>query len=207
MQTVRSIDQNPVRRRPQFASSREDSTASSQENDARPNESRNSHDNTARSSEPNTVKDSESFYSLALTQWKLNTNAHFTRVAGCITTQFYGHQFRGKPTLAFNARIDNAPRKERDFYTKADPEIDTWMSILGKPRSVFDLEAFVKKFPNIDADVAKLRKIVRCRVLHESCPVVITKMQLARQSEEARKRKSESEPGKLNIKHRASRRK
>ena len=239
-----SIDQNPVRRRPQIASSPEGSTASSQENDAQPNESGNSRENTVRSSGPNTVqppaemgnahktsstyphedsgrqpqiavcrensvrkpisegeetndqedgndaKDSESFYSLPPTQWQHNTNAYFTRVAGCITTQFYGHQFKGKPTLTFNARIDNAPGKERDFYTKVDPDIDTWMLILAKPGNVFDLEAFVKKFPNIDEDLAKLRKIVRCRVLHESCPVVITKMQLARQSEEARKRKS-----------------
>ena len=51
-----SIDQNPVRRRPQIASSPEGSTASSQENDARPNESGNSHENTARSSGPNTVE-------------------------------------------------------------------------------------------------------------------------------------------------------
>ena len=43
------IDQNPVRRHPQIASSAEGSTASSQENDAQPKESGNSHENTARS--------------------------------------------------------------------------------------------------------------------------------------------------------------
>ena len=71
----------------------------------------------------NDAKDSESFYYLPPTQWQLNTNAYFTRVAGCITTQFYGHQFKGKPTLAFNARIDNAPRKERDFIRKRIPRL------------------------------------------------------------------------------------
>ena len=155
----------------------------------------------------NHANDSKGFYSLSPTQWQLNTNAYFARVAGYITTQFYGHEFKGKPTLAFNARIDNAPRKERDFYTKADPNIDTWMLILAKPRNVFDLEAFVKKYPNIDGHLAELRKIVRCRVLHESCPIVNMKMQLARQSDEARKRKATCEPLKLNIKRRASRRK
>ena len=100
---------------------------------------------------------------------------HVNRVAGLIKTKFFGERFTDKPTLAFRTRMDNARRKEKNFWTKADPFIDTWILIFGQVREVFDLEAFdleafVRTHPGIDEPLAELRRLVKRRVLHEDCP-------------------------------------
>ena len=68
------------------------------------------------------------------TQWQLNTDTYFSRVAGNIISHFYGNLPKGRPTLAFRQRMENASRKEKDFWTKADPDIDTWLLIFGQVR-------------------------------------------------------------------------
>ena len=117
-------------------------------------------------------EDSLDCYEPAPTQWQLNTTVYFNRVAVLIKTKFFGERFTDKPTLAFRTRMDNAHRKEKDFWTKADPFIDTWILIFGQVREVFDLEAFVRAHPGIDEPLAELRRLVKRRVLHEDCPVV-----------------------------------
>ena len=57
--------------------------------------------------------------------------------------------------------MENAPRKEKDFFTKADPYIDTWYLIRGMVRPVFDLEKFVETYPNLDSDLNELRCVQR----------------------------------------------
>ena len=74
--------------------------------------------------------------------------------------------------------MENASRKEKDFGTKADPDIDTWLLIFGQVREVFHLESFVKKYPNVDVLLSDLRRIVRRQVLQEDCPVVTMKRKL-----------------------------
>ena len=74
--------------------------------------------------------------------------------------------------------MENASRKEKDFWTKADPDIDTWLLIFEQVREVFNLESFVKNYPNVDVPLSDLRRIVRRQVLHEDCPVVTIKRKL-----------------------------
>ena len=105
-------------------------------------------------------------------------NTYFTRVAGNIISNFYGNLPKGRPTLAFRQKMENASRKEKDFWTKADPDIDTWLLIFGQVREIFHLESFVKKYPNVDGPLSDLRRIVRRQVLQEDCPVVTTKRKL-----------------------------
>ena len=36
-------------------------------------------------------------------------------------------------------------KRERDFWTVADPEIDAWMLVPGQTRDVFDIHGFVNR--------------------------------------------------------------
>ena len=141
-------------------------------------------------------EDSLDCYEPAPTQWQLNTTLYFNRVAVLIKTKFFGERFTDKPTLAFRRRMDNAHRKEKDFWTKADPIIDTWMLIFGQVREVFHLETFVRAHPAIDKPLAELRRLVKRRVLHEDCPVVKINQVIAENKERRV----------LNIKRRTTRR-
>ena len=134
-------------------------------------------------------------YFLSPDSYQLNDDVYFRRVAGMIKTKFYGQELKGKPVLAFAARMENAHRKERDFFTKADPYIDVWYLIRGMVRPVFDVEKFVEKFPNLQNDLFELRKHVHCRVLYDSCP--LTKI---RNSLLQKRQASKQEPIQLNIK-------
>ena len=59
----------------------------------------------------------ELFFFHTPTQWKLNTYTYFSRVAGNIISHFYGNLPKGRPTLlAFCQRMENASRKEKDFW-------------------------------------------------------------------------------------------
>ena len=146
-------------------------------------------------SEEECYEDSLDCYEPAPTQWQLNTAVHFNHVAGLIKTKFFGERFTEKPTLAFRTRMDNAHRKEKDFWTKADPFIDTWILIFGQVREVFDMEAFARAHPGIDEQLAELKGLVKRRVLHEDCPVVKINQVIA----ESKGRRV------LNIKRRATR--
>mgnify|MGYP002803388408 CR=1 FL=1 len=97
--------------------------------------------------------------------------------------------------------MENAPRKERDFFTKADPYIDVWYLIRGMVRPVFDLQKFVEKYPNLQHDLFELRKHVHCRVLYDSCPVTKMSKSLA-----LKRQASRQEPAELNIKRRRKQR-
>ena len=151
------------------------------------------------------ARDSDGFYFSSPTPWQINTDMYFRRVAAYIETKFYGQEFKGRPTLAFRTRMENAPRKEKDFLTKADPYIDTWFLIMGKTREAFDLQSFVRAYPNIEGSLAELRRAVGRRVLHEDCPIVKMKESFAMQSDKATtmppsKSKDNRETTRLNIK-------
>ena len=151
------------------------------------------------------ARDSDGFYFLSPTPWQINADMYFRRVAAYIETKFYGQEFKGRPKLAFRTRIENVPRKEKDFLTKSDPYIDTWFLIMGKTREAFDLQSFVRAYPNIEGAMAELRRAVGRRVLHEDCPIVKMKERFAMQSDKATttppsKSKDNRETTMLNIK-------
>jgi hypothetical protein len=102
----------------------------------------------------------------------MNSDVYFCRVAGYIVTKFYGEKLKRKPTLNFRARLENAPRNKKDFWTNPDPYIDTRVLIMGEARAAFDLEAFVRTYSHTNVKIAELRKVVKRRVLHEDCPIV-----------------------------------
>ena len=146
--------------------------------------------------------DSDEFYfaSPSRDKWQLNDDTYFRRCAGLIKTKFYGRKFTGKPVLAFATRMENALRKEKDFFTKADPYIDTWYLVRGMVRPVFDLEKFVEKYPNLDRDLNELRNLVRCRVFNDSCPLV-----KIRNSITLKRQAASVQPSPLNVKRRRTR--
>ena len=80
--------------------------------------------------------------------------------------------------------MDNDHHKEKDFWTKANPFIDTWILIFGQVRKVLDLEAFVRAHPGIDELLAKLRRLVNHRMLHEDCPIVKISQVIAKKTKE-----------------------
>ena len=51
--------------------------------------------------------------------------------------------------------------------------IDAWMLATGRKRDVFDIDAFVKREPNIIPDLQRLRKTLNVRVIADRCPVTV----------------------------------
>lgn len=52
----------------------------------------------------------------------------------------------------------------------ADPTIDASLLMLGRKRDVFDMIAFVKKYPQSRGDMENLRKSANVRVMPDRCP-------------------------------------
>ena len=76
---------------------------------------------------------------------------------------------------AFLQQSDNAYSKRthnnRQFWIKADPDIDAWMLATGKVRDIFDLNSFVERHNNILPALQCLRQNMNVRVLESRCPV------------------------------------
>lgn len=64
-------------------------------------------------------------------------------------------------------------KKERDFWTQADPKIDAWMLITGRKREVFDVTSFAHQHPHSVGELERVRKIVNVLVLPSRCPVAM----------------------------------
>ena len=52
----------------------------------------------------------------------------------------------------------------------ADPTIDASLLMFGKKRDVFDMMAFVRKYPQSSGDLENLRKSTNIRVMPDRCP-------------------------------------
>ncbi|CAB4043890.1 Hypothetical predicted protein [Paramuricea clavata] len=77
---------------------------------------------------------------------------------------------------SFNERRDKAKlkrtKKERDFWTIAEPKIDAWMFVTGQKRDVFNIESFVQQNREIVEGIGQVRKNVKVLILRSRCPLV-----------------------------------
>ena len=129
-------------------------------------------------------------------RWILNTPEYLGKVAELIKFTFrsnvnwvHARNFNEKRKRAEGRR----EWKDRQFWTKADPECDAWMLVFGHVRPCFNIEAFVKSHPVIYPFLQRLRKMVRVQVLNCSCPVAKALQQLAKEDEKSQGRKSDED--------------
>ena len=106
--------------------------------------------------------------------WTLNNTEYMAKVACLIKYEMCNHVTRAE-VHTFTGRRSRAEtmraRRDREFWTVADPKLDVWMLLTGKTRPVFDLSLFVRNYPDIFTELEKLRKIANVFVLPSRCPV------------------------------------
>ena len=105
--------------------------------------------------------------------WVLNDVTYMKRVAAYIK---YGLAKATKAELhSFTTRRDRAQLKktetDKQFWTRADPNIDAWMLLTGRNRDVFDINSFVQLNRDIVTEVQHTRKAVNVLVLTSRCPL------------------------------------
>ena len=103
--------------------------------------------------------------------WKVN-NAQY--LANYIRSDMYKdlqkghlHSFKQRRDWAESTRTHS----DRQFWEKADPELDAWMLVTGKLRQVFNLNAFVERHVDIFVPLQQLRKKLNVLVLESRCHV------------------------------------
>jgi hypothetical protein len=106
--------------------------------------------------------------------WVLNDDEYVDKVANYIECSLYKDLKKGH-LHSFLQRRDRAQSRQthadRQFWEKADPEIDAWMLATGRVREVFNIEHFVKRHPDIFPALQRLRKDLNVLVLQSRCPV------------------------------------
>ena len=100
--------------------------------------------------------------------WTLNDDTYMDRVAALIKCNVSKNLQRGH-VHEFTEHVRKA-KMMRDihkhaFWVKADPDIDAWMLATGRKQDVLDIDAFVKREPNIIQDLQRLRKTLNVRVI------------------------------------------
>ena len=102
--------------------------------------------------------------------WVVNNREYFDRVANLIHWRMNGdvkkahvHTFLQRRDNAYSKRTHN----DRQFWIKADPDIDAWMLATGKVRDIFDLNSFVERHNNILPALQRLRQNMNVRVSSE----------------------------------------
>ena len=105
--------------------------------------------------------------------WVLNSDEYFMRVAQLIKWSFYRNL--SKALLdSFRERIRRAELRrtyqEKNFWVVADSTIDASLLMFGKKRDVFEMVAFVRKYPQSSGDLENLRKSTNVRVMPDRCP-------------------------------------
>ena len=122
--------------------------------------------------------------------WVLNKKTYMSKVA-CLIRYGFIKMKKGE-LYSFNERRDKAKlkrtKKERDFWTIADPIIDAWMLVTGQKRDVFDIESFVQQNREIVEEIGQVRKNMKVLILRSRCPLL-----KALQKIERRERGEESE--------------
>ena len=105
--------------------------------------------------------------------WMLNSDEYFTRVAQLIKWSFYRNPSKAL-VHSFQERIRRAELRrtyqEKNFWVVADPTIDASLLMFGQKRDVFDMMAFVRKYPQSRGDLENLRKSTNVRVMPDRCP-------------------------------------
>ena len=86
--------------------------------------------------------------------------------------------------MAFCERRDSAHKKDKQFFTRPDPYVDAWMLITGRNREVFNLHEFVKMFPDVDKYIFPSRRMLKCRVMSDGCPILQAKQVLVAERKE-----------------------
>ena len=109
-------------------------------------------------------------------QWTLNSQQYFAKVNDIVRYDFIDTKTVSRATVyTFNQRVKRAKlrkdKKDRDFWSEADPRIDAWMLVFGEKRDVFDLENFVVRYPDVLAHIQRARKMANVRVMQDACPV------------------------------------
>ena len=129
-------------------------------------------------------------YERVVTQspWVLNSPQYLAKVCDLIRFDYDLRNVTAVDVYSFKCRKNNAERKDKGFWQKAEPSIDAWMLILGEVREVFDLTELVSKYPDVYKYIQRIRKSVRVQVLQPSCPVF-------RELERIRKEKRRVETG------------
>ena len=106
--------------------------------------------------------------------WVLNDEEYVDKVANYIEFSLYKDLKKGH-LHSFIERKDRAQSKrthaDRQFWEKADPEIDAWVLATGRVREVFNIDNFVKRHPDILPALQQLRKDLNVLVLPSLCPV------------------------------------
>jgi hypothetical protein len=106
--------------------------------------------------------------------WALNDEEYVDKVANYIECSLYKDLRKGN-LHSFLQRRDRAQSRQthadRQFWEKADPEIDAWMLATGRVREVFNIENFVKRHPDIFPAPQRLRKDLNVLVLQSRRPV------------------------------------
>ena len=98
--------------------------------------------------------------------------------------RFPTYQLPPRPTLAFCARRDSASKKEKRFFTMADPYIDAWMLITGNNREVFEVTKLVRLYPDVERYIVPCRRMLKCRVMSDRCPILKAKNMVQNESTE-----------------------
>ena len=108
------------------------------------------------------------------TQWTSNDRQYMRKVAHLLEFDLGKHLQKGHGH-SFTERVRQAKLmrvfRERNIWTKADPEIDAWMLATGRKPDVFDIKAFVDHEPDVLPHLARLRKKLNVMVLTSRCPV------------------------------------
>ena len=129
--------------------------------------------NSATSNDYNTLTTSYSSFTPPA-GWVLNDEKYVDKVANYIQFSLYKDLKKGH-LHSFIERKDWAQSKrthaDRQFWEKADPEIDAWMLATGRVREVFNIDNFVKRHPDILPALQQLRKDLNVLVLQSRCPV------------------------------------
>ena len=109
-------------------------------------------------------------------QWTLNDVLYHRRIVELWQNEFGRSKLSRAHAASFISRRTNAERKrnreEKEFWTKADPEIDAWMIVTGRKREVFDIDLFVKRHENSIRVLKEVRAKVQVRVMADRCPVL-----------------------------------
>ena len=101
--------------------------------------------------------------------------------------------------------VHDEDEDKAEHVNESDGRVSDGFYFSSETREAFDLQSFVRSYPNIVGTMAELRRAVGVRVFHEDCPIVKMKERFAMQSDKATttppsKSKDNREPTRLNIK-------
>ena len=123
------------------------------------------------SSEPSTSVPQQQMISSPPDGWMLNSDEYFTRVAQLIKWSFYKTCQRLSCTAFENVyeELNYGEHIRRRTSGWSPIPLDASLLMFGKKRDVFDMIAFVRKYPQSSGDLENLRKSTNVRVMPDRC--------------------------------------